>query len=80
MMRNNERLGGWCYFILVNRKVLLRTSDLQGGPVRIMRNRENRKCKGLEVGTCLECSRSRNVSGVAGEIGDREQLKMRAER
>ena len=32
---------------------------------------EKRKCKSLELGACLECSGSRNTSGVAGEDGDR---------
>lgn len=38
--------------------------------VRI-RDRENRKCIGLEVGACMELSKERNMSGVAGETWDR---------
>lgn len=41
--------------------------------------RKNRKCKALEVGACLEFSRSRNTSGVAGKTEDREQPEIRAE-
>lgn len=47
------------------------TRDARVSLVRIIREGEKRKCKGPEVGACLECSKRRNMSGVAGEIWDR---------
>ena len=56
-------------------RVLLHTGGtgrVSRGPrvslVRITRHGEARKCKGFKVEACLECSRSKNMSGMAGEV------------
>ena len=64
--RQGESLGGQRYFTPGSRKGLLRTCELPG------ESDEDGKCDSLGLGACLECSGSRNTSGVAGETGDRE--------
>lgn len=72
--RQGESLGGQRYFTPGSRKGLLRTCELPGESHEDDENLGwgDRKCESLGLGACLECSGSRNTSGVAGETGDRE--------